>query len=435
MATRVPPYAVGPAGGTVFEKRIFTSVLDIPDQSDLAVILVKADDVPRVMEEYAQKGIKRIIIQSGGFSEYREEKQILDNELIRICRKYGMRLIGPNCMGVINIHNGLFLPFGLHDPDAFRAGPVGIISQSGNVILNYSMALSFGKIGISKAASIGNKLDVDEVDILIYYLEDPQTKIIFLYLESFSRARELMELASRSTKPILIQKSNIFPLSHGIARSHTKALASDDQVVEAAFRQAGIIRVKDLDELLNCVKILLLPPLRGNRLLLMANSGGKAVMAADECQRNGLTLPALPQTLLNWIEGLGRAGIISLQNPLDLGDIHDMTVHRQVLDKLQTLSEEIDAIFYSLVYADKWDALLDYQTLFDFCSHLVSTAEIPVIIRLDPESLSFLDALRKRFSIPVFVSISETFTAYRKVLDAQKKKAQRFNFGRKDQPI
>jgi acetyltransferase len=263
---------------------------------------------------------------------------------------------------------------------------------------------------------------VNEVDLLEYFLEDPQTEIIFLYLEGFSKARKLFELACSSTKPIIVLKSNIAPISHEIARSHTTALASDDKVVDAAFKQAGIIRIQSIDEIFNCVKVLLLPPLKGQRLASMSGGGGASVIIADECHRNGFTLPPLPQTFLDWLQNKGRAGIITLTNPLDLGDIYDLDVHIQIIEKLQDLSE-IDGIFYNLYYSKAWDEISTLQKkLFDYCSEVNRHSKKPVIIRLDLDTPNAWAKVKEKFPKSFLESISGAFLAMRKVLEARKVK-------------
>jgi len=416
-------YAVGMKSGSVFGKPIYPSVLDVPDELDLAMILVRAEQVPLVAEECGRKGIKRLVISTAGFSEYRREKKGLENQLLEICERYGIRFIGPNCMAVVNMENGLCLPFVLSRKADWQKGPVGIVAQSGNWAMQSSQYLSYAKIGVNKVASIGNKLNVDEVDLLEYYLEDPQTEIICLYLEGLSRARKLFELACSANKPLIIHKSNISSLSHGIAQSHTSSLASDEKVVNSAFKQAGIIHVGSLEEMLDCVKVLLLPPLRGNRLVSISTTGGQSVIIADECQQNGFTLPPLPQTFYDWLQSNGRAKIITLTNPLDLGDIYDINVFIQAIEKLQGLSK-IDGIFYNLSYSIGWEKSINqpYQKLFDYCSQVNKHSRIPIIIRLSCDHPIALLESNKSLSVPFFESLPGAFKAMRKVLDAQQVK-------------
>lgn len=413
-------YSVGHKSVTVDGASIFRSILDIPDELDLAVIMVKAEDVPLIAKECGQKGIKRLVVPSAGFSEHSPHKKTLELQLLDICQKYNIRLMGPNCLGVVNMDNGLFLPFSPQVRMNYRKGPVGIISQSGTLAIRAALHLSYGKVGVSKVASVGNKLNVDEVDMLEYYLRDPETKIIFLYLEGLSRARKLFELACAATKPIIIFKSNISSLSHGIAKSHTTALASDEKVVDSAFRQAGIIRARSFVEMLNCAKVLLLPPLRGNRLVCISEGGGPSVIAADEVYQNGFTLSSLPQDFLDWLHRKGRAKVITLTNPLDLGDIHNWDVSIQLLEKLKELPE-IDGIFYNLLYSASWEekGLGNYQGMFDYLSKTNHRSKIPVFVRISIDAPNGSVDLNKRVPQPFFESTPDTFKAMRQVMDAQ----------------
>ncbi len=411
-------YTVGVGTKEILGRPIYRSVLDIPDEVEMAVIVIQAKFVPEIVEECGRKGIRRIVILSAGFSEYRSNKSVIEERILKIRQQYDMRLIGPNCLGLVNMDNGLFLPFGKHFAEDWLKGPVGIISQSGNVSINYSEHLSFEKIGVSKVASIGNKLDVDEVDMLQFYLEDPETKIIFLYLEGFSRARDLISLAMSSKKPIIIQKSNQSSLSHEIAQSHTKALASNNKIVSGAFRQAGIIHVDNLDEMIHCVKVLLLPPLGGKRLVCIAATGGKAVMCADECERYGFDLPELSAGFLDWRRTLGRGEYINPTNPLDLGDIYDLETQIDVIRKLQDL-EDVDGVFYVLPYS-AWSDNLNCEKVFDLCRYGGNDSVIPVLLYIDFESSKERCQFYERYTARCFNSISVTFKALKQVWDAQK---------------
>jgi acetate---CoA ligase (ADP-forming) len=261
---------------------------------------------------------------------------------------------------------------------------------------------------------MGNKMNVDEVDLLEYYLKDPETKIVFLYLEGFSRAKDFFDLARSSEKPIIVQKSNRSGMSHGIARSHTGAMASDDEVVDGALRQAGVIRVENLEELIHCVKVLSLPPLNGYRLACMASTGGKAVMCADECKRFGLELPAFSPEFLDWRRTLGRGEYINPTNPLDLGDIYDMETQIRIIQKLQLL-EEVDAIFYVIPYSSAWSVNLNYGKVFDFCIDVNKDSKVPVLVYIDfdapMERFHFYETYSARF----FNSLPATLKAIKQV--------------------
>ena len=217
-------YAVGHRGGVIETRRIYVSVGDIPDHVDLAVILTPAETVPGILEECGQKGVRWAIIESAGFREYGEAGRKLEEEMVRIADRYGIRYVGPNCIGAINLENGFCVPF----PRLKRfvkPGGVSVVSQSGGVGMSVLNLMANEGVGLNKFVSVGNMLNTDAEDLLEYLIEDEGTKLIFLYLESMSNGRRLMEIARRSPKPILTFKANIGRLGQRIAASHTASLS------------------------------------------------------------------------------------------------------------------------------------------------------------------------------------------------------------------
>ncbi len=256
-------YAVGPNGGMVETRRIYHSVGDIPDHVDLAVIFTPAKTVPGVLEECGQKGVRWVVIETAGFREYGEEGKRLEEEIVRIANRYGIRFVGPNCIGVMNMENGLCVPFP-RLKKFVKPGDISMITQSGGVGMSVLNLMANEGLRLNKFVSVGNVLDTSAEDLLEYMIDDPGTAIIFVYLESIKDGRRLMEVSRKSHKPILIFKANIGQLGQKIAQSHTASLTSNDKVVEAAFRQAGVMRVHDATTLGNNMKILRLPPMSGN---------------------------------------------------------------------------------------------------------------------------------------------------------------------------
>jgi acetyltransferase len=337
-------YLVGPQGGTAFGRRIYKSVADIPDAIDLAVLLIPARYIPEVLEECGRKGIRRAVIESAGFSEHGPAGMVLEKQTLQVAEKFGIRFIGPNCIGTINRANGLSTSF-ISLKNVFSKGKISIVSQSGGVGLDYLNILASEGLGLSKFASIGNKLNVDECDLLEYLIEDEQTGIIIMYLESISDGRRLMQIARRTSKPILVHKSNVGKLAKKIAQSHTASLSGDDAVVTAALKQVGIARFADTDTLVNCLKVLHLPPMRGDRLGVISRSGGHAVIAADACEKAGFVLNNFPGPFLQEIEKHFRAKVIRLTNPLDLGDLFDFNVYTKIADETLKLPDVDGVIF------------------------------------------------------------------------------------------
>ncbi|MEJ5347684.1 MAG: acetate--CoA ligase family protein [Desulfosoma sp.] len=347
-------YLVGPKGGVFAGHKIYRSVAELPEPVDLAAVLVPARAVPEVVRQCGEKGISRIIVESAGFRELGEDRLDLEKEIREALSRYGMRMIGPNCIGIIHRQTGLAVPFMPMRAEA-PLGRVSILSQSGGVgatMINHCAAEG---IGFSKFASIGNKLDVNENDLIRYYTKDPHTDVIFGYLEGIAQGRELMEIAARAGKPIVIHKSNRGGAGAVIARSHSASLSTDDAVTDAAFRQCGILRVADQNEGLTAIKGFLLPKMRGRRLAVISRSGGHAVMAADAADEFGFELPPFPDDLVKMAESHARAGVIQFHNPMDLGDVFELELYEKLA--LETLNRsDIDGLLFIHNYQGIFDA-------------------------------------------------------------------------------
>ncbi len=324
-----PVYYVSPRGGEYQGQPIYSDVGLLPQVPDLAVILTPAATVPDILESCGQKGIKRVVIETGGFSEL-EGHADLEARIKASAQRHDLRFIGPNCIGVICTHSGLALPFPLLGQKAPQGG-VSLICQSGGIGLTYLHRAAQEGLGICNFASVGNKANVNEEDLLAYYIEDPDTKVILLYLESIVDGRRMCQLIRSTDKPVVVHKSNIAHLSHSIAHSHTAALANDDLVVDEALAQAGAVRARTVGEGLTILKGLCLPRPKGRRLAVISRSGGHAVVAADAAFREGMELPALPESYLEPIQQAFRASVIKLQNPLDLGDLFHFELYREIL--------------------------------------------------------------------------------------------------------
>jgi acetyltransferase len=323
-------HAVGPNGGTVLGRPIRKRVKDIEFPSDLAVILTPAATVPELVRECGEAGIRRIVIESAGFSELSSERKELEAELLAAAEAFGIRFIGPNCIGLFNTENGLATAFAsISTP--FNKGKVSIVSQSGGVAGNYMESFAFDAVYFNKVMSVGNKLNVDESDLLDYLVNaDDETEIICMYLEGIKNGRRLMEIARGSSKPIIVHKSGVGRAGAASAASHTAALSSDDKVVSAAFKQAGIIRVHTVAAMIDLVKILGLPLMSGRNLAVVSRSGGHAVIAADTAEHFGFELPPFPPEDLVKIRKHVRGGVINLRNPLDLGDLFDLSIYEEI---------------------------------------------------------------------------------------------------------
>jgi acetyltransferase len=276
--------------------------------------------------------------------------------------------------------------------------------------------LSSEMLGMNKFISAGNMLDSGTEDLMECLIEDPGTRFIAMYLESIRDGRRMMRVAARSTKPILAIKANTSLLSKSIASSHTASLSSDDAVVDAAFRQCGIIRVTDVDALGSYLKVLRLPPMRGARLAVVSRSGGHAVVAADACETLGFTLPQFPDAFLSEIEQHFRASVIKLTNPLDLGDLFDMEIYKQILD--QTLRQQnVDGVVFLHTYVAgaETDGSRALMVAVAEMSHRYDKP-VALCVSADNEEIAYL---KRTVAYPIYSNPVECIRAMRLSLDFQ----------------
>lgn len=297
----------------------YPRVSDIPGPVDLAVIAVPAAQVLETVDDCLRKGVRGICVISAGFGEAGAEGRAREAQLLEKIRGAGCRLIGPNCMGLLNTDpafslNATFAP--THPP----AGAVAMSSQSGALglaILDYARRLN---IGISSFVSVGNKVDVSGNDLIQYWSEDSRTSVILLYLESFGNPKKFSEIARRvgRTKPIVAVKAGRSAAGTRAASSHTGALAATDTVVDALFRQAGVIRTQTLEEMFDVAALLAHQPVpKGRRVAILTNAGGPGILAADACEANGLELPLLGAATTAALRSFLPAAS-SVSNPVDM---------------------------------------------------------------------------------------------------------------------
>ena len=260
-------------------------------------------------------------------------------------RKYGIRFVGPNGVTVANTDNGLCLPFVplLKAPK----GQMSIISQSGGVSLMMLNYLLDENVGLAKFASIGNKLDLNEVDFLKYFGEDPQTRIICLYLESVDCGRDFIEAAKKIDKPVVVYKSNTTSAGKQAAMSHTAAVSNDEDIIDSAFEDAGIIRIYNFLDFLEVAKAFQLPPMKGRRIMVMSPAGGFSVITADLCEKAGFEFADMGKDFYNSLQKFSNAGVIKFSNPLDMGDIYDPNLMAHVIYSVMHAEQVDGAVFVS----------------------------------------------------------------------------------------
>ncbi len=425
-------HAVGQQEGVVFGQRIRTSVDELPQGIDLAVILTPASTVPDLVDACGRQGIRRVVIESGGFGEFSAEGRQLSERLLGVARKWGIRFVGPNCISVINMDSGVCLPFVRLHRDTLKKGRVAVVSQSGGITIVYTNLFSSVGLGISKAISMGNKLDLDESDYLAYLLEDENTDIICLHLESIEDGQRLMELARSSPKPILLHKTNTGQASAHIAQSHTAALANDDRIVSAAARQSGMIRARNFRTMVNYAKGLSLPPVRGNTLIVIARSGGRAVVAADMAAAFGFDLYPLPRAFREKVKGFFRAKVIEPTNPLDLGDLFDFRIYVNILEECLKI-EDVDAV----LMAHEYSSLLERKGthhLAHAVQELSAKYNKPVALCPFSEGQEVL-SLKKDLGYPTFSEVDEAMEALAVSRDRYRRSRKRGGAEGVDEPL
>ena len=405
MGFNGPIHPVGREPGKVHGMDIITDPSSLPPGIDLAVILVPARFVAETLEICGKKGILHAVISTAGFKEFNDQGNRAERDMITAARRYGIRFIGPNCIGVICTGSGLCTPFNPMGAERFKKGPVGLIVQSGGVTTQSAYHFSEEQVGFSKIISAGNKLDLNENDFLQYLMKDRETKQIHMYLESIDNGREFMKLAHMAEKPIVVFKSNVTGTAREVAYSHTAALSNDDRVVGGALRQAGVVRVGSLHEMTVAARALQLPPLKGRRLAVISLSGGFSVILGDACERFGFECPPLPSELMKKIEGFRRAGVIRMLNPMDFGDVHDIRALAFTLEHCLKL-DFIDAVVLSFMYEPQMVKLFGNEVgspeqILSFVNNLCERHDKPIALSFFAER-SHIENFKGLGTFPVF---------------------------------
>jgi acyl-CoA synthetase (NDP forming) len=313
-------YLVNPRGGEILGHRVYPSIQDLPDAIDLAIIILPATATPQAIRDCAAKGAKAIVMAASGFAEVDEQGEKLQEDTIQAIRETGVRAIGPNTSGHTSTpHNftSSFFPLG-----KVPRGNVSYIAQTGNFATHTMRYIISGEhFGVARVLGMGNKLDVEESEVLEYYGRDPETRAIFIYLESFKRPRRFLEVARRVTrsKPVILLKGGSTAEGSRAAVAHTAALASDDRITDGALRQAGVVRIYDYSHLVLAAKAISAMPLpRGNRVSFSAPSGAMLVCMTDLCHRRwGLQVPRLEEKTRRYLQEISPP-YIRMRNPVDI---------------------------------------------------------------------------------------------------------------------
>jgi acetyl coenzyme A synthetase (ADP forming)-like protein len=342
-------YPVNRSAPAVQAMPAYPSVAELPRRPDLAVIAVPAASVIAVARECGAAAVASLVVISAGFAEAGPQGAARQSELVEVCRAYGMRLVGPNCLGVLNTApevalNATFMPRGP------TPGRVGFLSQSGGLGIAIVDAANRLRLGLSSFVSVGNKADLSGNDFIQYWEHDDATEVILLYLESFGNARKFARVARRAgrTKPIIAVKSGRSPAGARASSSHTGALlAASDVTVDALFRQAGVIRTDTLGELFDVAALLSAQPApTGNRVVIITNAGGPGIMCSDACETSGLEVAELPPRLRRSLRRFLPAEA-SLADPVDMIATAGAADYRRAIEAVGRagIAEAIIAIF------------------------------------------------------------------------------------------
>ncbi len=313
-------YPVNPSGGEIFGLKVYPGLSHIPEPVDLVLISVPAAAVPEVVEEAASLGVPAGVILSSGFGETGPEGKAVEDRMRRVAREAGMRLVGPNCMGIYNLSGNLNGTYFWELPKV--AGNISFISQSGAFGGLFFREMRERQLGISKFVSIGNMIDVDYADLLDYLADDPETGVIAMFVEGVGDGRRFLEAAQRATarKAVVVLKGGRTRAGTRAASSHTGSMAGQTEAYEAAFRRAGIVWVNNSSELFDVTVALSawggnLP--KSNRVVVLTISGGPSVVAADTCEEAGLELSTLEESTVNRIREL-MPSFAASGNPVDM---------------------------------------------------------------------------------------------------------------------
>jgi len=352
-------YPINPNEESILGFKCYPSITEIREELDLIIIVVPAKIVPTIMEEAAAKRVKTAIIISSGFKEIGNAD--LEEQIVATAKKGGIRILGPNCLGVFYSRTGvdtLFLPETkvLTSGDEIiatprpLAGDIAIVTQSGAFGVAALDFLAGRQVGISKFVSFGNKCDVTESEMMHYLLYDRETTVILLYVEDIKHGRDFLRIAKKVTlkKPIVALKSGRSAAGARAAASHTGAIAGSDRIYDAAFEQTGVLRARDMEEFFDNAKALSMqPPALGKNIGVLTDAGGPAIMAVDECESNGLAIERFAEETIQKFQRLKDQGVLprfaAISNPVDLtGSVTDDMF--EVAVELMFQAQEIQGI-------------------------------------------------------------------------------------------
>jgi acyl-CoA synthetase (NDP forming) len=422
-----PVYPVNPGRDEVLGVKCYPSVRDLAGKVEMAIVFVPAASVPAVLEDCVAAGVKAAVLESGGFAEAGEEGKRIDAACREIASHSGLRLWGPNCTGLVNTDPFIFTPF-MRAPKAserLQPGTLGIIAQSGMLAAGFMLQYVIsGFFTVSKACAIGNKIDVNEVEVLEYMSADPKTRAVVAYLESFVDGRAFLEVVRgmAGRKPLVVLKGGRYEESARAALSHTASLAGSDDVADGALRQAGVIRVDDFTDLMNLGKAFSLhpEPFRltspgGDGVAVVTITGGGGVVLTDLMRSAGLRVPALEEKTLQALKGV-FPDWMEPSNPVDIWP---------------AIEQKGFSVFSDSIKAVLEDDRVDGVVLLPFASHMLEYfpfEEIGRALRRSGKAMvswmfgdrRYFDTLEGKFrqlGVPVYTDLHSCVLALKSYLE------------------
>ncbi len=346
-------FPINPGKDEILGIKTYPSLLHVPEEVDLSIIVLPAEQVPKMIKECKEKGIHGIILITAGFKEIEDKRgEALQREITDLADQFGIKIIGPNTFGVVNLHlplNASFTP----EFSWVEKGGISFVSQSGGMSHLMAFLSMRSQVGFSKIIGLGNRCNVDFADMVEYLNEDPETKVIAMYLEGIDHPRRLMEVAERTKgeKPIIAYKVGRSLTSDTASQFHTGSLAGKHKIYEGAFKQAGVLTVESSEELLDVAKALAICPLpEGNNVAVLSGQAGPGMAASDVCEKEGLSLSPFSSEVQKRIEEL-LPPLAIRTNPVDMGPAwYDSGAIKGIV---QTVLEDrnIDAIILCIMFA------------------------------------------------------------------------------------
>ncbi|MGA2991671.1 MAG: CoA-binding protein, partial [Candidatus Korobacteraceae bacterium] len=416
-------YPVNPKATEILGLRVYPTVAALPEAVDLGIVILPAEGTVAAVRELAARGIRSVVLLAGGFAELDESGARIQQELTDIIRETGIRVLGPNTSGhtsTPHCFTSAFFPLG-----KIRRGSVSVIAQTGNFATHtMKHILTHEHFGVCRVLGIGNKIDIDESDALEYLADDPETKAIVMYLESFKRPRRFLEIASAVTrrKPVVMLKGATSEAGKQAAVAHTAAMASQDRLVDGMLRQAGIVRVFKYTHLVLAAKALSMLPLpQGNRVSFLAPSGAMLVSLTDFCAAQGLTVPAVSPETVERLREISPA-YLPMRNPVDIwGSASVRGVEFAYGQGMEAVLKDanIDAVVSVLMLARESGVPKSY----DFVLELVKRyPRKPVLLSFSgaKECVEECSAYLEPRGVPTFAEIEQPFEALSILVQCQR---------------